>query len=67
MKQIDKNMIIADILKLDDGIAPILMDSFMHCIGCPSAQMESLKDACAVHGVDADELVTEINSYLSDK
>ena len=35
---INKDMIIADMLKIDPGIAAILMASGMHCIGCPSAQ-----------------------------
>ena len=39
----------------------------MHCLGCPSARGESIEDACAVHGTDADELVAKINAYLADK
>lgn len=64
MKQIDKNMIIGEILRTDQGIVPILMQSGMHCLGCPSSQMESLEDACMVHGIDADELVEDLNNYL---
>ena len=37
------------------------------CLGCPSARGESIEDACAVHGTDADELVAKINAYLADK
>ncbi|MBR3942961.1 MAG: DUF1858 domain-containing protein, partial [Clostridia bacterium] len=36
----------------------------MHCLGCPSASGESIEQACAVHGVDCDELVNAINEYL---
>ena len=39
----------------------------MHCIGCPSAQGESLEEAAMVHGLNADELVSEINDYLATK
>ena len=39
----------------------------MHCLGCPSARGESIEDACAVHGVDPDELVKEINDFLAAK
>ena len=67
MVQIDKTMIVGDILRLDPDIADILMDSFMHCIGCPSSQMESLQDACAVHGINVDALVEKINCYLAGK
>ncbi len=67
MSQVDKEMIIADILNVDPTIAPILMAAGMHCIGCPSAQGESLEEAAMVHGLDADALVTRINEYLKVK
>ena len=66
-ERISKDMIIADMLKFDAGIAAILMASGMHCIGCPSAQGESLEEAAMVHGLNADELVANVNDYLSKK
>lgn len=42
MAKISKDMIIADMVKLDPNIIPILMREGMHCVGCPSAQGESL-------------------------
>ncbi len=65
MAQISKDMIIADMINIDKGIIPILMNAGMHCIGCPSAQGETLEEASFVHGLDADSLVTEINEYLA--
>lgn len=62
-----KDMIIVDLLQMDPGIAPILMASGMHCIGCPSAQGESLEQAAMVHGIEADDLVNKVNEYLSKK
>lgn len=64
---INKDMIIADMLKIDPGIAAILMASGMHCIGCPSAQGEKLDEAAMVHGMNADELVVNVNEYLAKK
>lgn len=64
---INKDMIIADMLKIDPGIAAILMASGMHCIGCPSAQGETLVEAAMVHGMNADELVVNVNEYLAKK
>lgn len=64
---VTKDMIISDILKLDRGTVPILMSSGMHCLGCPSSSGESLEDACAIHGIDVDSLVKEINDYLDSK
>ncbi len=63
--QIDKSIIIGQLIGLNDGIPPILMASGMHCLGCPSSQNESLEEACQVHGIDVDELVDRINLYLT--
>lgn len=67
MAKVTKDMIIADILKLDKGTVPILLGIGMHCLGCPSSSGESLEDACAIHGVDADEIVKKLNDYLESK
>lgn len=65
MANVTKDMIISDILKLDKGTIPILLNSGMHCLGCPSSSGESLEDACAIHGIDADEVVIKLNDYLN--
>ena len=54
-------------MQADATVAPILMASGMHCIGCPASQGESLEEAAMVHGIDSDELVTKINEYLATK
>lgn len=67
MAQISKDMTIGEIIRVDQGIIPILMASGMHCVGCPSSQGESLEEAAMVHGMDADELLGTINEYLGTK
>ena len=62
---VTKETIIMDVLKIDKGTAPLFFEIGMHCLGCPSASGESIAEACAVHGVDADELVKKINDYLA--
>ena len=64
MAKISKDMIIADLVKIDQNIVPILMREGMHCIGCPSAQAESLEEAALVHGLDPDVLVARLNNFL---
>ncbi len=64
---ISKDMIIGDILNVDAGVAPYLLKAGMHCLGCPSAQGETLEEAGSVHGIDVDALVDEINEYLNSK
>lgn len=54
-------------LEYDNGIAYVLMQSGMHCVGCPSSIGESLEQACVVHGLDVDEVLQSINEYLSAK
>ena len=58
-------MIIGEVLQINQGVIPILMQSGMHCLGCPSSQMESIGDACLVHGIDADALIEELNAFLA--
>ena len=65
--QISKDMLIGELLQKSDLIAPILMCAGMHCLGCPSSQGESLEEACMVHGIDCDALVSGINEILADK
>jgi hybrid cluster-associated redox disulfide protein len=67
MAKITPDMIIADVLKMDKGTVPIFLNSGMHCLGCPSASGESIKEACEVHGIDAGKLVEELNNYLEGK
>lgn len=62
MAEISKNTTIGELLTVFPEAAPILMEIGMHCLGCPSAQMESLEEAALVHGIDADLLVEKINA-----
>ena len=65
MTQVTKQMLIGELLQLDPNIAGVLMRAGMHCIGCPSSQMESLEEAAMVHGMDVDVLVEQINDFLA--
>ncbi len=64
---ISKDMLMGEILDNDkaETIAEILMAEGMHCVGCPSSQMESLEEACMVHGLNCDEVVTKINAAIA--
>ena len=43
MADITRDMTIGEILRTNPNVAPILMEAGMHCLGCPSAQGESLE------------------------
>ena len=63
--QISRKMTIGQLLAVDSNIAGILMRAGMHCIGCPSAQGETLEEAAVVHGRDVEMLEKQINDYLA--
>ena len=65
MASITKDTIIGELLDMDETTAPFFLEMGMHCLGCPSARGETLEQACAVHGVDPEELVSKINAHLS--
>ncbi len=66
MAQVTKDMMIGELLNINvEAAAPILMGIGMHCLGCPSSQMETIEEAAAVHGVDADMLVEMLNERLA--
>lgn len=62
MSEISKEMTIGEILRTNPAVAPVLMEAGMHCLGCPSAQGESLEEAAMVHGMDINELMSRINA-----
>ena len=64
---ITKESIIGDVLDAHRDTAPFFLEMGMHCLGCPSARGESIEEACAVHGVDADALVEKLNSFIASK
>lgn len=64
MAKITKDTMIGELLQIDADIAPMLLGIGMHCLGCPSSQMETIAEAAMVHGIDPDDLVTDINNFL---
>lgn len=64
MAKITKEMTIGEIIRINEGLIPVLMAGGMHCVGCPSAQMESLEEAAMVHGIEVDLLLARLNAFL---
>ena len=65
--EVTKETIIGDIVDFDENTADIFLESGMHCISCPVSRMDSVEEACDVHGVDADELIKKLNAYFASK
>ncbi len=56
-----RDTLIGEILEKAPEKADILLEIGMHCLGCPASQMESLAEACEVHGIDVDEVLEKLN------
>ena len=65
--EITKATTMGEMLQYDMGIAYVLMEAGMHCVGCPSSIGESLEEACMVHGLNVDEVMANIQEYLNAK
>ena len=64
---VTKETIIGDVLDFDPTTAKYFFEIGMHCLGCPASRGESIADACAVHGTNADELIAKLNAHLGNK
>ena len=64
-QKITKDMTFGQVLKDYPQVAPIFMKFGMHCIGCHIAVTETIEQGAMAHGVDADQLVNELNSVLA--
>jgi len=66
MAKISTDMLVGQIVNEYPELIDTLLEAGMHCLGCPSSQMESLEDACMVHGLNPDALVLALNSKLGE-
>ena len=63
-EEVRADELVGNIIAKHPLAAQFLMEVGMECIFCPASQMESLTDACAVHGIDGEEIVIALNDYL---
>lgn len=59
--EIKKEMTIGEVIREKPASINILAGFGMGCVGCPSAQSETLEEACMVHGLDIDVLLEKLN------
>ncbi len=67
MTKVTKDMVIGELLRMDPEMAGVLVAGGMHCVGCPSAQAETLEEAALVHGIDPDVLVARVNAFVESR
>ena len=64
---VTKQTLVGEVIDCDVNAAKFFFEIGMHCVGCPASRGESIKEACAVHGTNADELVNKLNAYFQGK
>ena len=62
---ITKDTIIGEILDIAPQTAPVFLAIGMHCLGCPASRGETVEQACAVHGVNVEELLAKVNEVIA--
>lgn len=63
--EITKKTLIGEVLDADVDSAKFFIEIGMHCLGCPHSRGESIEDACAAHGTDADALVEKLKEHFA--
>ncbi len=63
--KIEKDTIIGSVLDVAPESAPLFLAIGMHCLGCPSSRGETVEEACAVHGIDCDSFLNQLNRFIA--
>jgi hydrid cluster protein-associated redox disulfide domain len=64
--KVTASTLIGEVLRMSDKAAEVLMRHGMGCIGCPSSQSESIEQAAAVHGLDVNALLADLNKEIGE-
>lgn len=64
MAKITADMTIYEVLQVAPDIAPVFFEFGMHCLGCPISRGETVEQAAAAHGVDAQEMLDKLNAFV---
>lgn len=64
---ISSNTLVGEIVRTYPEAIEVLMSKGMHCLGCPASQAESISDACIVHGLNPDDIITAVNDRIAQE
>ena len=62
--KISKEMTIGEVVRNYPESIKVLAGFGMSCVGCPSAQSETLEEACQVHRINIDEIIVVLNESV---
>jgi hybrid cluster-associated redox disulfide protein len=63
--KITKKMTIGEVVRDYSNSINILFGFGLGCVGCPSAQAETIEEACMVHGIDVEQLINALNAAIA--
>ena len=63
---VNAQTLIGEIVMNHPEAVEVLLSIGMHCLGCPASQAESLEDACAVHGINPDDVAAALNTRIAE-
>lgn len=66
-QKITKHMLIGDVANQYPETFDVFVRFGLHCIGCHVAAFETIEQGAMSHGIDADELVEELNEVVESK
>lgn len=64
--KITKDMTITEIVQKYPQTIDVFMENGMGCLGCAAARFENVGQGAAVHGIDVDKLITELNKAVEE-
>ncbi|MDM8310852.1 MULTISPECIES: DUF1858 domain-containing protein [Clostridium] len=59
-----KEMTIGEVVRNYPDCIDVLFSFGMGCVGCPSAQAETIEEASKVHGIDVEKLIKALNDAV---
>ena len=63
---INENTLVGEIVNTYPESIEVLMSKGMHCLGCPASQAESINDACLVHGLNPNDVISAVNAKITE-
>ena len=57
--------LMAEVVNLYPEVIDFLGQVGMHCVGCAASQMETVREACRVHGLDTNKVVRQLNRIIT--
>ncbi|RII27234.1 MAG: disulfide oxidoreductase [Geobacter sp.] len=61
---VTKDMTFAQVMRMHPDVVKVLAKYNLGCIGCMGAQAETLAQGCGAHGLNVDDIVSDLNALF---